>query len=298
MAANPVVRFAPSPTGLLHVGNVRAALFNWLFAKRHGGTFILRLDDTDRQRSKPEYEAAIERDLAVARPRLGAQGAAGGPAAALRRGSRQADRQRPPLSLLRDAGGARVQAQAPAVAGPPAGLRPRRAEARRRRSRSGWRGEGRRPHWRFKLATEEVRWDDLVRGPQHIDEASQSDPVLVRPTAAISTASPRGRRHRARRQPRHPRRGPRHQQRRADPDLPRARWRGAGVRPSAAAGRCAGRRPEQARGLVVDCVRGNLTRLAMRRPGPTSSAARWRRCWRIRIFLEEAAATPAARAVG
>jgi glutamyl-tRNA synthetase len=64
MASNLVVRFAPSPTGLLHVGNVRTALFNWLFAKRHGGTFILRLDDTDRQRSKPEYEAAIERDLA------------------------------------------------------------------------------------------------------------------------------------------------------------------------------------------------------------------------------------------
>ena len=47
---NSVVRFAPSPTGLLHVGNVRTALFNWLFAKRHGGTFILRFDDTDRQR--------------------------------------------------------------------------------------------------------------------------------------------------------------------------------------------------------------------------------------------------------
>lgn len=59
MASNPVVRFAPSPTGLLHVGNVRAALFNWLFAKRHGGTFILRLDDTDRQRSKPEWTAAV-----------------------------------------------------------------------------------------------------------------------------------------------------------------------------------------------------------------------------------------------
>ena len=60
----PVVRFAPSPTGLLHVGNVRAALFNWLYARRHGGTFILRLDDTDRARSRPEFEAAIARDLA------------------------------------------------------------------------------------------------------------------------------------------------------------------------------------------------------------------------------------------
>jgi glutamyl-tRNA synthetase len=64
MAAAPIVRFAPSPTGLLHIGNMRAALFNWLFARRHGGKFVLRLDDTDRLRSKPEYEAAIEQDLA------------------------------------------------------------------------------------------------------------------------------------------------------------------------------------------------------------------------------------------
>ena len=63
MASHPVVRFAPGPTGLLHVGNVRAALFNWLFGKRYSGTFILRFDDTDLQRSKPEYEAAIGRDL-------------------------------------------------------------------------------------------------------------------------------------------------------------------------------------------------------------------------------------------
>ena len=61
----PIVRFAPSPTGLLHVGNIRAALFNWLYVRRHGGQFILRLDETDRQRSKPEFEAAIERDLAL-----------------------------------------------------------------------------------------------------------------------------------------------------------------------------------------------------------------------------------------
>lgn len=63
-ATPPVVRFAPSPTRLLHVGNIRAALLNWLFARRHGATFILRLDDTDRERSRPEFEAAIERDLA------------------------------------------------------------------------------------------------------------------------------------------------------------------------------------------------------------------------------------------
>jgi glutamyl-tRNA synthetase len=179
MASNPVVRFAPSPTGLLHVGNVRTALFNWLFAKRHGGTFILRFDDTDRQRSKPEYADAIERDLAW----LGLDWA---------RKERQADRL-PHYDEARD----RLIANGRLY---PCYETPEELEFKRKRLLSQGRppvydraalklgdadrmrleGEGRRPHWRFKLATEEVRWDDLVRGPRHIDEASQSDPVLVR----------------------------------------------------------------------------------------------------------------------
>src|SRR5271155_244540 len=63
MASPPVVRFAPSPTGRIHIGNVRTALLNWLFAKRCVGTFILRFDDTDLERSKAEYADAIEADL-------------------------------------------------------------------------------------------------------------------------------------------------------------------------------------------------------------------------------------------
>ena len=59
----PVVRFAPSPTGLLHIGNARPALLNALFARREGGVFVLRLDDTDTERSRPEFAEAIERDL-------------------------------------------------------------------------------------------------------------------------------------------------------------------------------------------------------------------------------------------
>ena len=59
----PVVRFAPSPTGNLHVGNVRTALINWLFAKGQGGTFILRIDDTDTERSTAAYEQGIRDDL-------------------------------------------------------------------------------------------------------------------------------------------------------------------------------------------------------------------------------------------
>src|SRR5471030_3021367 len=175
----PIVRFAPSPTGLLHVGNIRAALFNWLYVRRHGGQFILRLDDTDRQRSKPEFEAAIERDLAwlglgwdrkerqsdrlaaydVARDRLVASGRLypcyETPEELEFKRKRLLAQGRPPVydraALRLDAAG-----------------------------RQKLEAEGRRPHWRFKLAAEEVRWDDLVRGAQHVDEASQSDPVLVR----------------------------------------------------------------------------------------------------------------------
>lgn len=58
-----ITRFAPSPTGMLHVGNIRAALLNWLYAKKHNGQFILRFDDTDLERSKQEYKDAIEKDL-------------------------------------------------------------------------------------------------------------------------------------------------------------------------------------------------------------------------------------------
>lgn len=60
----PFVRTAPSPTGYLHIGNARSLMFNWLFAKRHGGRFLLRYDDTDQARSKPEFADAIAEDLA------------------------------------------------------------------------------------------------------------------------------------------------------------------------------------------------------------------------------------------
>ncbi len=180
MEAAPVVRFAPSPTGLLHVGNVRAALFNWLFARRHGGRFILRLDDTDRQRSKPEYETAIERDLAW-----------------LGLGWDVRERQSDRLATYDEARDRLIAAgrlypcyETPeelefkrkrllAQGRPPVYDRAalRLDEASKRRLES----EGRRPHWRFKLASEEeVRWQDLVHGPLHVDEKSQSDPVLVR----------------------------------------------------------------------------------------------------------------------
>ena len=121
---HPIVRFAPSPTGRIHIGNARTALLNFLYAKKHHGEFILRFDDTDVERSKEEYAQAIEVDLAW----LGIV-----PDAVLRQSERfalyhaAAGKLRDagtPLSVLRDRRGARPQTQAPAGARPAPRLRP------------------------------------------------------------------------------------------------------------------------------------------------------------------------------
>ena len=83
--SKPVLRFAPSPTGYLHIGGARTALFNWLYAKRHGGTFLLRIEDTDRERSTPEAVDAILKGMewlgltSDATERNGPAGRTGGP---------------------------------------------------------------------------------------------------------------------------------------------------------------------------------------------------------------------------
>lgn len=177
--ARPVLRFAPSPTGLLHVGNARTALLNALLARRGGGTFILRFDDTDTARSRIEYADAIAEDLAwlgitpdaVYRQseRLGLYAAA---AERLRAAGRlyPAYETEDELELKRRMQRAR-------------GLPPvydRAALALTDAQRTALEAEGRRPHWRFRLDHRTVTWDDGVRGPQQVDTQSLSDPVLVR----------------------------------------------------------------------------------------------------------------------
>lgn len=174
-----VVRFAPSPTGLIHIGNARTALLNWLFAKRAGGRFILRFDDTDRERSRPEYAEAIVEDLAW----LGIT-----PDRVLRQSDRFA---------LYDAAAERLKAAGRLYA---CYETPDELERRRKRQlarglppiydraalaltpeqRTELEAQGRRPHWRFRLDATTIAWDDLVRGPCHVDCASLSDPVLIR----------------------------------------------------------------------------------------------------------------------
>ena len=173
------VRFAPSPTGRLHVGNIYIALANWLFARKQGGTFVLRLDDTDRDRSTAEFAAGIETDLhwlglewqekVRQSDRFASYDAA---VAKLRTAGRLYPCYETPeeLELKRRS---QLQRHLPPVYDRAA---LKLTDAERARLEAG----GQRPHWRFLLEHRDVRWDDLVRGPQHIDEASQSDPVLVR----------------------------------------------------------------------------------------------------------------------
>jgi glutamyl-tRNA synthetase len=175
----PAVRFAPSPTGYLHIGNIRTAIINWLYAKRHGGAFMFRLDDTDEDRSTQAYADAIAADLQW----LGLTWDSY---------ARQSDRY------------ARYQAAAEALKA--AGrLYPcyetaeelslkRKALLNQRRppiydrgalrlgedERRSLEAQGRKPHWRFKLLHQEIVWDDLVQGSKRFSGQDLSDPVLIR----------------------------------------------------------------------------------------------------------------------
>ena len=175
----PIVRFAPSPTGRLHVGNVRTALINWLFAKGQQGKFILRIDDTDTERSTQEYEDGIRTDLTwlglvwdnsfSQSKRFAEYDAA---ADKLREmgllypcyeTADELDRKRK-IALSRGR--------------PP--VYDRAALELSDEDKAKLEAEGRTPHWRFKLSGGRVEWTDLVRGDQSIDTSSLSDPILIR----------------------------------------------------------------------------------------------------------------------
>ena len=174
-----VTRFAPSPTGYLHVGNLRTALFNFLIARKAGGTFILRLDDTDPERSKPEYADAIMADLEW----LGLTWDR------LERQSARLDRYAAAADALRAAGRFYEAFETPTeldlkrkkqlnMGRPP--VYDRAALALSEEEKARLRAERGGGVWRFRLEHERIEWDDGILGPVSIDAASVSDPVLIR----------------------------------------------------------------------------------------------------------------------
>jgi glutamyl-tRNA synthetase len=179
MSLGVTVRFAPSPTGLLHVGNARVALINWLFAKASGGRFILRLDDTDLERSKPEYVTAIEDDLSwlgLTWDRKEFQSKRLDHYTAAAESLKAAGRLYPCWETAEELEYKRKRQMA--LGKPP--VYDRAALSLTPDAIAKLEAEGRKPHWRFKLEHEEVRWDDLVRGASHYHGANLSDPVLIR----------------------------------------------------------------------------------------------------------------------
>ncbi len=179
MSQRPIVRFAPSPTGRIHIGNARTALLNWLFARREGGRFILRFDDTDRERSREEYARSIEEDLAwlgIKPDRIERQSQRLDRYAAAAEKLKSMGRLYPAYETADELDRRRKRQQARGL--PP--IYDRAALKLTAEERAALEAQGRKPHWRFKLKPEIVRWDDLVRGPSHIDCASLSDPILAR----------------------------------------------------------------------------------------------------------------------
>lgn len=174
-----VLRFAPSPTGYMHIGNARTALVNWLFAQQLGGTFYLRFDDTDLARSRVEYADAIKNDLNW----LGWL----------------VDDQFSQSSRL-DRYKAIVQHLIASQHLYPCYETPEELEFKRKRQRASGKppiydraalkitesekqklvGEGRTPHWRFMLKSEKVMWDDMAHGEITLEPTHLSDPILIR----------------------------------------------------------------------------------------------------------------------
>ena len=175
----PVVRFAPSPTGLLHVGNARVALANFLFARRHRGRFLLRLDDTDRERGKPEYETAIAQDLRWLgldwdesfrqSDRLDRYAAA---AEQLRRDGRLY-----PCFESEEELRAKREQRIKRGRAPVYDRAMLKLTAEQRQAAEAG---GKRPYWRFLLSGGTPSWTDLVLGRRQVKLPSVSDPVLVR----------------------------------------------------------------------------------------------------------------------
>lgn len=174
-----IVRWAPSPTGRIHLGNARPAMLNWFFARRTGGKYILRMDDTDLARSTRESADGIEVDLAW----LGVT-----PDLLVRQSERTAlydeardrlvaaGRLYPCYETADELDRRRKRARA--MGKPP--IYDRAALKLTDEDRAKLEAEGRKPHWRFKLDGRPVQFEDLIKGTQTVNTASMSDPVLVR----------------------------------------------------------------------------------------------------------------------
>ena len=179
-----VTRFAPSPTGYIHVGNLRTALMNYLVARKAGGSFILRIDDTDQERSKEEYVDALKADLEWLGLSWDRE----------ERQSLRLDRYEAAAESLRAMGRLYDCFESPTeldlkrkkqlnMHKPP--VYDRAALSATEAQKEAWRDEGREGYWRFLLEQTRIDWTDGIIGPISIDAASVSDPVLIKAAGQV-----------------------------------------------------------------------------------------------------------------
>lgn len=184
-----LTRFAPSPTGLLHVGNVRTALVNWLYTRAKGGQFLLRMDDTDVERSKLEYVEGIKRDLEW----LGLS---------WDKYMQQSDR----LARYNDVKEQLVKAgrvyacyetqeelEIKRKMQLGRGLPPiydRAALKLTDEQKAAYEQQGRKPHWRFLMNESVIAWNDEVKGPTQFEGKHLSDPVIIRADGSYTYMMP------------------------------------------------------------------------------------------------------------
>jgi glutamyl-tRNA synthetase len=176
---NIITRFAPSPTGMLHVGNARTAIVNYLFAKANGGKFMLRIDDTDLERSKEEYVDGIKEDLAW----LGLEWDI------FARQSERFERYNNVRDELIKAGRLyecfetseelETKRKLQLSSGRPP-IYDRAALKLTEAQKDAYIKEGRKVHYRFRLKEGDIKWNDMVRGEIKFDSANLSDPILIR----------------------------------------------------------------------------------------------------------------------
>ena len=174
-----ITRFAPSPTGLLHLGNIRTALINWLYARTHNGKFILRIDDTDQERSKDEYVSKIKYDLEW----LGIDyDDTFNQSSRFERYLEQFEKLKADGRIYPcyETPGELERKRKLQMASGGKQVYDRSSLSLTDEEKRAYEDDGRKPHWRFLLQTERLKWNDLLKGELDIDLTSLSDPVLFR----------------------------------------------------------------------------------------------------------------------
>ncbi len=174
-----IVRFAPSPTGRLHIGNIRPALINWLYARKNNGKYMLRLDDTDQERSTEEFAEQIKQDLTWLGLTWDLEAKQSDRFAEYDAATEKLKKMGRLYACYETADELERKRKRQLSAGRPP-VYDRKGLKLTDEEKAKFEAEGRKPHWRFLLEERTVEWKDLVRGDQKVDAASLSDPVLIR----------------------------------------------------------------------------------------------------------------------